>query len=127
MTERQAIRRAQAFSGAALAAVWRELAARAEGFICTVAAEETQKVVGGEIYGYYAEDNEDGWLGQGEGGHDFLIVGGYILDFWATVYHGQRPVLSLTRDAEAIMHLYGPRSKWQRIADRSRGSRFLDD
>jgi hypothetical protein len=127
VTDLQALRRARTFSGSALAEVWRELAARPEGFICTQAAVESQKVVGGVVWGYYADENPAGWLGQGEGGHDFLIVDGHILDFWAAAYYGQRPVWSLKADAAAILHLYGPRARWQRIDDRPREPRFLMD
>jgi hypothetical protein len=119
MTDRQAVRCGQDFAGVALARCWAELAKRPEGFICTDAATESQKIVGGVVYGYYAEDNPDGWLGQGEGGHDFLVVEDrWILDFWAAAYHGQCPVWDIIKDVNAVHSLYGPRKRWTRIEDR---------
>lgn len=37
----------------------------------------------GTIMGYYIEDNPTAIVGKSEGGHDVLVVQGYIIDFWA--------------------------------------------
>jgi hypothetical protein len=96
-----------------LADVWEQLAKRR--FICTQAAFESQKVVGGVIYGYHAEDNPSALLGSSEGGHDFLLVEDrYILDVWAAAYYGYKPIFDLQTDQVEILMLYGPRDMWIR-------------
>lgn len=99
-----------------LAAVWEELAKRKEGFICSQAAHESRKIVGGVVYGYHAEDNPTASLGHSEGGHDFLVVEDrWLLDFWAAAYYGERPIHDLTKDSAEILRLYGPREKWELV------------
>jgi hypothetical protein len=111
-----------------LADVWASLATRP--FICTQAADESRAIVGGIIYGYYAEDNPTAFLGHDEGGHDFLVVDDrWILDFWAAAYYGEMPVWDLHEpsDAADIARLYGPRDKWTNIDTRPKEPRFLED
>lgn len=94
-----------------LAEVWEDLAKRR--FICTEAADASRAVVGGQMFGYFHEDNPEAVLGSGEGGHDFLVVDGYILDFWAAAYYGTPPIFDLSADAELVQELYGDRAKWE--------------
>lgn len=108
---------------ARLADVWASLAASPEGFICSTAAIESQNVVGGIVYGYWADDNPTAELGRTEGGHDFLVVDErWILDAWASAYYGERPIHDLhdPNDQPEITRLYGDRAKWVDIETREK-------
>lgn len=99
-----------------LAAAWKELARRKEGFICSQAAFASRDVVGGVVYGYWAEDNPAAFLGSSEGGHDFLVVNDrWIIDFWAAAYYDEMPIHDLTKDHAEILRLYGSRDKWHLV------------
>lgn len=111
-----------------LADTWARLARRR--FVCTDAAIESQKIVGGVVYGYWEEDNPEAELDRGCGGHDFLIVDDrWLLDFWAAAYIGERPIYDLhdSGDDIEVKRLYGPRDKWQPVNLNPNESRFLDD
>ena len=95
-----------------LAATWARVASKPEGFTCSEAAVLSQAAVGGTVFGYWSDDNPSATLGQDEGGHDFLLVDEYILDFWAAAYEGKKPIYHLVDDAQEISLLYGDRSKW---------------
>lgn len=97
-----------------LADVWADLAT--QPFICSKAAEVTQAVVGGSIFGYWSDDNPSAELGRSEGGHDFVIVDKeWLLDFWAAAYYAARPIYHLQTDAEEVRRLYGERDRWEKV------------
>jgi hypothetical protein len=85
-------------------------------FTCSQSAIESQKILGGTIYGYFTTDNPTARLGQSEGGHDFLVLVDedcrYILDIWGAAYQGTPLVLDFRTDWRKISVLYGSRSKW---------------
>lgn len=112
--------------GKELADAWAGLAARSEGFVCTHAAIETQKVVGGVIMGYTEEENPESSLAKGCGGHDFLLVEDHwIVDFWAAAYIGEMAIHDLcsAADAKEILRLYGPREKWKVVDSKPKNIR----
>src|SRR5260370_6066190 len=52
---------------------------------------------GGDIRGYWHDDNPTACAGETEGGHDFaLLPDGFIVDPWLYHYYGEAPVLDLT-------------------------------
>lgn len=52
--------------------------------LCTVVARWIAEKSGGEVYGYYSEDNPSATLAVGEGGHDFVVVDSrWLVDWWA--------------------------------------------
>jgi len=103
--------------GKHLAEVWERLLKLPEGFVCTDAAWESYKVLGGVIYGFWEEECP-GELAKGCGGHDFLLIEDrFIIDFWAAAYLGHRAVYDLYEldQREEILRLYGPRRKWKKV------------
>lgn len=79
---------------------------------CTEYALTAQECIGGEVWGYWTEDNPSAELGRDEGGHDFLVWGGWIVDVWASEYWSKPAYL---REDDLRVHaLYGDRAKWTR-------------
>jgi hypothetical protein len=68
---------------------------------CTGCARLVTEGFGGEIRGYWTEDNPLATAAAAEGGHDFaLIAGRFIVDPWLYHYYGESPVLDLGVPAE---------------------------
>jgi hypothetical protein len=81
--------------------------------ICTNSARMVAERFGGRVMGYWHKDNPTAALGEAEGGHDFAVVGDYLVDGWACYVDTRGPaVLHLTRDVANIERLYGDRSRW---------------
>jgi hypothetical protein len=52
---------------------------------------------GGEMRGYWHDDNPTARIGEAGGGHDFAsLPDGFLVDPWLFHYHGEAPVLDLT-------------------------------
>lgn len=100
---------------AVLRPVWERLAVEPEGYLCTRAARECRAIVGGEIMGYQFNSNPTAQLGESESGHDFLVVGGFIVDCWSADYYGNSAILHLERDAADVRRLYGDSAKWEKV------------
>lgn len=81
--------------------------------ICTMGAEWLQSRLGGEVRGYYIDDNPSATVGEAEGGHDFLLLPDYIVDWWGSRYIGGPELLHRVRDAKTIARLYGDESRWE--------------
>ena len=65
---------------------------------------------GGDIRGYWHDDNPTARAGEAEGGHDFVLLpDGFIVDPWLYHYYGEAPILDLTIPEEkaAAMKRYG--------------------
>lgn len=77
---------------------------------------------GGEVRGYWHEDNPTARVGETEGGHDFAITEDrFLVDPWLFHYYGDAPVLDLsnTADRAEAAARYGPEEKWEMLPQRS--------
>jgi hypothetical protein len=81
---------------------------------CNACARLVVERFGGEIQGYWHEDNPVASVGESEGGHDFALMGRFIVDPWLHHYYGESPVLDLSVPAEAAeaMRRYGKSESW---------------
>jgi hypothetical protein len=73
---------------------------------------------GGEVRGYWHDDNRYAAVGETEGGHDFAITHDQLLvDPWLFQYYGEKPVLDLTKPEEKAESLlrYGNPEKWSLV------------
>src|SRR5579862_7975235 len=68
---------------------------------CGECARLVVEKFGGEIRGYWAEDNPEAAAGHDGGGHDFALVGHFIVDPWLYHYYVESPVLDLDIPADA--------------------------
>jgi hypothetical protein len=71
-----------------------------------------------EIRGYHIDDNPTAEIGQDEGGHDFLLVGGkYIVDFWYhNMYDNNAPILlDIGKDKKLVEKYYGDKNTWEEV------------
>lgn len=84
---------------------------------CTGGAMAVAERFGGKVMGFYADDNPAATIGEGYDGHDFAIVGYWLVDPWAHYVENflECPVLDLHRDDALIEKLYGPREKWVEV------------
>lgn len=84
---------------------------------CTSTAATLAKQLGGKVVGYKEAPAAGAQVGEGdgEGGHDFALIGGrYIADWWANSYYGH-PDLHDTQDPkqqDTIQQLYGDPKHW---------------
>jgi len=83
--------------------------------ICINCARFIQKEIGGRVVGYHTQDNPEAEIG--DDGHDFLLVGSFLVDVWAYEYTCGRPLYDLSNrgDEALVRRLYGPREKWQEV------------
>jgi hypothetical protein len=90
---------------------------------CGACARIIAERFGGEVRGYWHEDNPVARVGEVEGGHDFAITPDrFLVDPWLFHYYAETPVLDLTEpagQAEATAR-YGPEEKWERVPSRDR-------
>lgn len=73
---------------------------------------------GGEVHGYWHDDNPTARVGEVEGGHDFAITAErFLVNPWLFHYYGDAPVLDLNIPAERAEALarYGPDQNWERL------------
>ena len=80
--------------------------------ICTNCARYLQGSLGGEVVGYEYSENAEALIGRQEGGHDFLVVGGFIVDVWAAEAYGTSPTIPLQK-TRLIRQLYGNPAHWR--------------
>ena len=87
--------------------------------ICTSSARLVARKFGGKVYGYYIDDDNPDLVGNDSGGHDFAIVGNYLVDWWAHyVENSDFPaVYDLTdrRDQKLTARRYIPREEWKPV------------
>lgn len=79
--------------------------------VCNCSALLMKLKFGGEIWGYFIDDNPMAALGRSEGGHDFLVVGDQIVDMWAAIIYGKALITKI--DSDEARALYGDRAKWE--------------
>lgn len=86
---------------------------------CTNGALLIAEKFGGYVAGYLMDFQPKTWqselVARDCGGHDFAIVGDYLVDWWAWDYEESipEPVLHLVADAELIARKYLPRAEWE--------------
>lgn len=84
---------------------------------CTTTANWLADRLGGEVVGYFSDDNPTAELGSIEGGHDFVLVDGrYIVDWWAKdIGYAKRRVYDVSKDKGIISKLYGDPAAWKKL------------
>jgi len=87
---------------------------------CTNGARLVAQRFLGQVYGYACEDNPEAEVGANCGGHDFAVIGDYIVDYWAHHFAGESDVAVLPVNSPEARKLYGPRSKWKLMYDYTR-------
>lgn len=96
---------------------------------CTHGAMIVAKKLGGIVMGYAEGSNPSAMAGRdiAEGsnlGHDFAIVGQFLVDYWLMMLEGFPAfgILHLESDEEEIRRLYGPREMWSVTYNPSEGA-----
>lgn len=87
---------------------------------CTSSAMMIAYDFGGTVWGYEFDDNTDkNKIAFDCGGHDFAIVGKYLVDYWAKYVDlsAGRSILDLTDpgDIEIVIKKYLPLNKWVQL------------
>jgi len=85
---------------------------------CTNSANFIVDKLGGNVMGYYHEDNPTSTIGRIEGGHDFTILGNYLVDLWYKEYWEEgKYIYDLTNpdDVFLVAILYGDPSTWEEV------------
>ena len=92
---------------------------------CDTTAWYIAEAFDGELYGYFVEDNPDAELplkARYYEGHDFAIVGHYLVDWWAKAMAciSDRDILDLAdpTDTAETLRLYGPPERWSPSSSR---------
>lgn len=84
---------------------------------CTFGADHIISLVGhGCIWGYNTSHNPKAILADSGGGHDFAVIGEYLVDEWAADYFpDENPTgrLHLIADYSTIKRLYGEPFMWE--------------
>lgn len=86
---------------------------------CTTGARWMAKRFKGAVYGYEWGGNVAAAIGANEGGHDFAIVGDFIVDPWAHGYLDLKLILRISskQDAYEITRRYGQTKSWAKVAE----------
>jgi hypothetical protein len=89
--------------------------------VCTDSARLIPNKFGGKVFGYLMQDNPKAVIGHDCFGHDFALVGTYLVDFWAWHVDGsiKFPMFSLIKDAVLIKSLYGDSDCWKEVVKTS--------
>lgn len=87
--------------------------------LCTEVSRWIAEKSGGEVYGYYSEENPSATLAVCEGGHDFVVVDGrWLVDWWAwDLQYIDRKVFDLRdpQEAQMVSALYGDKQTWASV------------
>jgi hypothetical protein len=95
---------------------------------CTYSAVMLREKLGGTVVGYHHDMNPTALAGEAEGGHDFLVLPDYIVDWWLNDSYGagsfsaleDRKVYRSTYhrllDADLIKKVYGDPATWESTA-----------
>ena len=92
---------------------------------CAACARIITERFGGEVRGYWHDDNPTARAGEVEGGHDFAITADrFLVDPWLFHYYGESPVLDLNIPAERAEALarYGLEENRQLLPDPPSGA-----
>lgn len=86
---------------------------------CTNSAIYLAARLGGEVYGYWIEDNPKAIVGNAEGGHDFALVDHrWLVDFWAWDTYQYQDLYDLQdpKDKAKALKMYGDQKNWKRMS-----------
>jgi len=86
---------------------------------CTTGARWMAKRLNGAVWGYDWDRNTTAAIGSDEGGHDFAIIGDFIMDPWAHGYLGIKLTLKISskQDAYEISRRYGQTKSWIKVVE----------
>jgi YHS domain-containing protein len=86
---------------------------------CTNSARILASKHNGAVFGYAVDNPRDERIGAFSGGHDFSVIGEWLVDYWAKHVDGTRDAttLHLKDDAEEIKRLYGDPDSWVLVGD----------
>lgn len=86
---------------------------------CTTGANLICHKFGGKVYGYHIRPDEKykNIIGFHAGGHDFAIVGEFLVDYWAKYVEdlNNEPILHLVQDMAIIKEKYLPLTMWRNL------------
>lgn len=81
---------------------------------CTTGALLLARKFNGYVAGYHIEDSEPSRLiAHGHGGHDFAVIGGFIVDWWAWQYEESLTLPVVPIDSEIAALRYKPSGQWE--------------
>lgn len=90
--------------------------------ICTTSAMMVAAKFKGKVYGYQLYHDTPGYhkklIAATCGGHDFAVVGSYLIDWWARNVEGKGKAiydLANPNDAAIVQRKYLPRTQWKRV------------
>ena len=89
------------------------------GAICTCGALLVAKEFGGKVMGYFNRDNPTATIG--DEGHDFAVVDGWIVDFWAWAYESEIDYPMMRVDSDEAKKCYGDPEKWVLFGAQEKG------
>lgn len=84
---------------------------------CTNSARLIAQHFKGQVFGYSCDENPEAVVGRDCGGHDFAVVDGYLVDYWAHHFCGETNDPVLPVDSTEVFALYGPSSNWKLMYD----------
>ena len=81
--------------------------------VCTSSAQLIAKTFGGQVFGYHTNESDDkNLIGFDCGGHDFAMVGNFLVDWWAHEYEQAVPAPVMTLEEALATGKYKPRKAW---------------
>lgn len=90
---------------------WYNPSGKVESGICTNGAKLIAARFNGEVKGYAT--NQENLVGGACFGHDFAIVGEYLVDWWAKIYEEKKAIWELN-NPELETH-YLPQNQWETV------------
>ena len=89
---------------------------RIQSGCCTNGARLIARRFNGRVFGYLFDDNPSATVGLPCGGHDFAVIGAYLVDYWAWAVSGDLtdPITPL---ADAKSFGYGDRECWKEMIE----------
>lgn len=84
---------------------------------CTNGARIIANKFGGSVFGYFVRNNPNALVGRDTFGHDFALVGHFLVDYWAWQVSCDlhTPVLHTIRDRRTVEHFYGNPDYWSEV------------
>ncbi len=84
---------------------------------CTDSASLIASFFDGKVYGYFIEEHDERIFGSASGGHDFAIVGNYLVDWWIKYIEGdsERAIFDMNdpADMKYINEHYFDKDQWE--------------
>lgn len=93
---------------------------------CTNSARLVAQRFGGKVFGYECRNNPGAKIGVDCFGHDFAVVGDYIVDYWAKHFAGESENSVIKRGTPEAISLYGPEENWELMYDYSAANKVVE-